>query len=167
MAPTIGGYLENCRKMGKTPVRGTVNGYNWELRVALAPIGDWHSHAESISLPRDLRGITGYYTDEHGHGDTMQPCVALLPHGRFLAGWTMGEGMFTDFESGVYTDEREAWISAHYVTDSAAEREREYQASLCQSCFDAERAGDAPHPDYCNACNVASGEYPLPLHATS
>jgi hypothetical protein len=77
-----------------------------------------------VRLPRAEARTRGYYTDHEGH-DTLVPCLALLPHGRFLAGYTMGEGMITNFEEEIYTDEREAWLAAHQMASQHAETERE------------------------------------------
>lgn len=145
---TYGGYLTKA---------GTVDGGHFELRALLSPRED---------LPRYIRDTTGYYTDEHGD-ETLQPMLALLPHGRMLAGWTMGEGMATDFDtSDVFTDERDAWIAAHHMAERDAEREREYQASLCAECFSNERRGSGELPDLCESCYADADARTLALHAT-
>ena len=149
MTTTIGGYLTK---------RGTVDGGAWELRVQTEP---------SVSLPRDVSGTTGYYTDEFGYGETMKPCLARLPHGWMLAGWTLGEGMATSFDaSGLYADEREAWIAAHHMAERDAERERDYQASRCAGCGDEERTWGGERPDLCESCYLESPDRTLALHAT-
>ncbi len=71
---TVGGYLTK---------EGTVYAGAWELRVRLVP-------TSNVELPRSMQYVEGYYTDEHCD-ETMRPCVALLPHGRFLAGWNRWE----------------------------------------------------------------------------
>jgi hypothetical protein len=145
---TIGGYLTKG---------GTCDGGHYELRVLTSP---------RVSLPRYESSIVGYYTDEHGVAETMNPCLALLPHGRFLAGWTMGEGMSTAFKTDVYDDEREAWLAAHHVAERDAEDEREWQASRCAECYDNERRGHGELPELCETCYLDSPDRTLATHAT-
>ena len=76
-----------------------------------------------------LSNINGYYCDMDGDGDTLQPIIARLPHGRgFLAGWTMGEGMCASLDGHIWTDEEEAARAAHDLAEHDAERSREAQA---------------------------------------
>lgn len=70
---------------------------------------------------------TGWFCDAHGD-QTIRGIVAQLPHGRFLAGWAMGEGMAAEVDSDVYTCPLEAARAANDAAERAAEREREYQA---------------------------------------
>lgn len=145
----IGGYLKG----------DTVDGGWWTLRVSLAPSRD-------VSLPRSVRDTIGYYTTDDGWGDTMKPIVARLSHGRVLAGWTMGEGMSTAVDvSHVFTDERDAWLSAHDMTERDAETERDYQASRCHECYDGTRRGEGELPDLCESCYAESGGRTLAHHA--
>ena len=72
-------------------------------------------------------GHTGWYTDEYGDSDKIRGIVILLSHGRFLAGWSMGEGMASELAYDIYTDETEAARAADSEAEYAAEREREYQ----------------------------------------
>lgn len=78
----------------------------------------------------DVRGAhidhNGWYCDGHQH-QTMRGIVAQLPHGRFMAGWTMGEGMSSAIFPEVYDDVIEAARIADEHARVAAEREREYQ----------------------------------------
>lgn len=74
----------------------------------------------------------GVYSIEDAAGD-FYPLVVRLPHGRFLAGWTMGEGMVTDIPTiDILTDEDEAKGLAKECARIAAEREAEYQAEQDQ-----------------------------------
>lgn len=70
---------------------------------------------------------TGWYTDEDGDSEKMRGIVVRLPHGKFLAGWSMGEGMSSSVEGDIYNDETEAAYAADSIAENAAEREREYQ----------------------------------------
>ncbi len=73
-----------------------------------------------------LSQTTGYYADPFGDGDTLQPIIARLPHGRgFLAGWTMGRGMCAALGGHIWSDPEEAARAAHDMADRDAERERD------------------------------------------
>ena len=72
-------------------------------------------------------GHTGWFTDEYG--DKIRGIVVSLPHGRFLAGWSMGEGMASTVDaSPVFGNAIDAAIYADRLAELAAEREREHQA---------------------------------------
>lgn len=72
-----------------------------------------------------LARINGYFCDDDGCGDTLQPIVARLPHGRgFLAGWTMGRGMCGAIDLAIYDEARDAAIAAHNMAEMDAERNR-------------------------------------------
>ena len=69
----------------------------------------------------------GWYTSEDCH-QTIRGIVARLPKGRgFLAGWTMGESMASEFESTIYCDEAQAARAADCIAEMEAEKEREYR----------------------------------------
>lgn len=70
---------------------------------------------------------TEWYADDDGH-TTMRGIILRLPHGRFLAGCSMGEGMFSAVSATVYADKDEARAAADEEARCAAESEREYQA---------------------------------------
>ena len=60
--------------------------------------------------------------------------MILLPHGRYMAGWSMGEGMASTLEPGVFDaiDEAAQMADEHArvaAENVAAENEREYQAT--------------------------------------
>lgn len=61
--------------------------------------------------------------------DTIRPIVAILPHNRFLAGWSLGEGMASAVEGEIYYTPEDAAHAADSMAEQAAEREREYQES--------------------------------------
>lgn len=71
---------------------------------------------------------SGWYTDEYGDAETIRGLVVRLPHGRFLAGWSMGEHMASAVEGNLYTDEIEAARAADQIAEYTAEQEREYRA---------------------------------------
>ena len=70
---------------------------------------------------------TEWYADDDGH-TTMRGIILRLPHGRFLAGHSMGEGMSSGVSATVYADEDEARAAADEEARTVAESEREYQA---------------------------------------
>lgn len=73
-----------------------------------------------------LWSIDGYYCDADCMGETLQPIVARLAHGRgFLAGWTMGKGMCASLMTAIYDDARDAAMAAHDDAEQCAEREIE------------------------------------------
>lgn len=69
---------------------------------------------------------TEWYCDEFGD-QTMRGIILRLPHGRFLAGHSMGEGMSSGVSATVYADEDEARAAADEEARTVAESEREYQ----------------------------------------
>jgi hypothetical protein len=57
------------------------------------------------------------------------PIVARLPGGRgFLAGWTMGAGMFSVLDRDIFDDAKDAACVAHSLAENAAERQAEFEA---------------------------------------
>lgn len=66
-----------------------------------------------------------YWSDEF---TSFRGLVLRLPHGRFLAGWTMGERMASAVESQLFDDEHEAAMHADECARVAAEHEADYQA---------------------------------------
>ncbi len=81
---------------------------------------------------------TEWYCDEFGD-TTMRGIILRLPHGRFLAGYSMGEGMSSAVSATVYTDEDEARAAADEEARCAAESEREYQAEEAARMEEEER----------------------------
>lgn len=70
---------------------------------------------------------TGWYCDEY-QSDTIGGLVVLLPHGRFIAGWTMGDKMASSVHCDiVYDDELTAALQADTIAEQTAERERDYR----------------------------------------
>jgi hypothetical protein len=108
-------------------------------------------------LPRGYnRGATGYYCDEFQQ-ETMVPIVARLPRSRgFLAGWTMGKGMATNFEMDIYDTAEEAAQAAHGVAEYAAAEEQRYQATRCSECDN--KKDEYDENDLCTECRAKRDE---------
>jgi len=81
---------------------------------------------------------TEWYCDEFGD-QTMRGIILRLPHGRFLAGYSMGKGMSSAVSATVYADEDEARAAADEEARCAAESEREYQAEEAARMEEEER----------------------------
>ena len=69
---------------------------------------------------------TGWWTDDDSI-DNIRGIVILLPHGRYMAGWSMGEHMASAIEPGIFDDIDEAARMADEHARCAAEHEREYR----------------------------------------
>lgn len=69
---------------------------------------------------------TGWFCDDFPD-QTIHGIVIYLPHGKFLAGWSMGEGMASNYDGDIYDDETEAAHVADQIAEIAAENAREYQ----------------------------------------
>ena len=76
-----------------------------------------------------------YYCDRDRH-DTIRGIILRLPHGRFLAGYSMGEDMASGVDSTVYTDEDEARHAADEEARIAADRQREHEEKLLDEEYD-------------------------------
>jgi hypothetical protein len=73
-------------------------------------------------------GHTGWFCDEYGDYEKIRGIVVALPHGRFLAGWSMGKNMSSAVDTDLYDTAEDAAYVADSMAERAAEREREYQA---------------------------------------
>jgi hypothetical protein len=71
---------------------------------------------------------TGWFCDEY-QDQKIRGIVVRLPHGRFLAGWSMGRNMASSIDADVYTCERDAAYAADGLAETAADHEKEYQAN--------------------------------------
>lgn len=69
---------------------------------------------------------TGWFCDGYGDGSKIRGLVVYLPHGRFMAGWSMGEGMASSVDADLYDDETSAAHAADSMAENAAEKEREF-----------------------------------------
>lgn len=72
---------------------------------------------------------TGWWCDDDGDGWKLRGLVIALSHGRWLAGWSMGEGLASFVEARVVWNPREAARLADRLAELAAEEEREHQAA--------------------------------------
>ena len=70
---------------------------------------------------------TGWFSDEYGYSEKIRGLIAYLPHGRFLAGWSMGVGMCAEVDGELFTDKFEAAQAADEMARIVAEKEIEYQ----------------------------------------
>jgi predicted GNAT superfamily acetyltransferase len=62
---------------------------------------------------------TGWFCDEYG--TKIRGIVVALPHGRFLAGWSMGEGMASTVDADLYDTAEDAAYAADSMAESAAD----------------------------------------------
>lgn len=104
-----------------TPVTRTHPGGSFYLDSDFEP-GRYVKRADEIIHLKH----TGWYCDEF-QDQTIHGIVIYLPHGKFLAGWSMGAGMASAYEGTIYTDETEAAREADQLAEETAENEREYQ----------------------------------------
>lgn len=79
---------------------------------------------------------TGWFCDEYGDGGKIRGIVVALPRGRFLAGWSMGEGMASTVDADLYDTADAAAYAADSMAESAAENEREYQTQQTEEMED-------------------------------
>ena len=75
---------------------------------------------------------TGWFCDEHGDGEKIRGIVVALPHGRFLAGWSMGEDMLSTVDADLYDSANDAAYAADRKAERAADNERDYQATQAE-----------------------------------
>ena len=73
---------------------------------------------------------TGWFTDDCGSCSKIRGIVVYLPHGRFMAAWSMGEGMASSVNADLYDDEVSAALAADSMAEHAAERERDHRAEF-------------------------------------
>lgn len=105
-------------------------GSTFDLRLE-----DANDHLGSSRLSQ----INGYYCDEDGDGETLQPIIARLPRKRgFLAGWTMGRGMCASLDSTIWETEEDAARAAHDLAESDAEKNRDANAADCDESDDSD-----------------------------
>lgn len=71
---------------------------------------------------------TGWFCNEYGDGEKIRGIVVFLPNRRFLAGWSMGEGMASTIDATLYHSALDAAFAADSMAERAAEAERDYQA---------------------------------------
>ena len=119
MRKVCGGYYH-------APTPNANNGRGFYLDDAGQPFTRWQ-------WADDVEGAhishSGWFTDDYGTGDKIRGIVILLPHGRYMAGWSMGKGMASTIEPGVFDDIDDAARMADEHARVAADNEREYQAT--------------------------------------
>lgn len=72
---------------------------------------------------------TGWWADEFGDYCTIRGIVARLPHGRYMAGWSMGDGMSSALYPELFDDITDAARMADEHARVAADIEREIRES--------------------------------------
>lgn len=105
------------------PKPNSNNGRGFYLGDAGQPFTRWKWCDEACDSIRH----SGWYTDDLGDSEKIHGIVILLPHGRYMAGWSMGEGMASTIEPGVFDDINEAAQMADEHARVAADAEYEYQ----------------------------------------
>jgi hypothetical protein len=116
--PSSGSYYHSPKPNGE----GKVQGSSFYLESDFMPNLRWEWCDKVCNSIRH----TGWYTNEHGDGDTIRGIVMRLPNNRgFLAGWSMGKGMasFVD-TSYLYDEERDAANGANDLAKYDAEEEK-------------------------------------------
>ena len=114
-----------CGGYYHAPKPNSNNGRGFYLSDAGQPFTRWQ-------WADDVEGAhishSGWFTDDYGDSEKIRGIVVLLPHGRYMAGWSMGEGMASTIEPGVFDDIDDAARMADEHARVAADNEREYQA---------------------------------------
>ena len=114
-----------CGGYYHAPTPNSNNGRGFYLDDAGQPFTRWQ-------WADDVEGAhishSGWFTDDYGDSEKIRGIVILLPHGRYMAGWSMGEGMASTIEPGVFDDIVDAARVADSIAENAADHEREYQA---------------------------------------
>lgn len=117
MRKVCGGYYH-------APTPNSNNGRGFYLGNAGQPFTRWQ-------WADDVEGAhishSGWFTDDYGDSEKIRGIVVLLPHGRYMAGWSMGKGMASTIEPGVFDDIVDAARVADSIAENAADNEREYQ----------------------------------------
>lgn len=106
------------------PTPNVNNGRGFYLDDAGQPFTRWQwcDDVEGAGIDH-----TGWWVDDYCDGK-MRGVVILLPHGRFIAGWSMGEHMASTIEPPLFDDIVEAARYADSCAELAVDNEREYQA---------------------------------------
>ena len=114
------------------PLERGNNGQSFYLESDGQPFRRWDWCTDVCSRIRH----DGWYIDNFCN-ETIAGIVVYLPHGRILAGWSMGKGMssFVD-TSRVFGDVEEAARAADELAEYAAEREREHQREQNEEDFE-------------------------------
>lgn len=67
----------------------------------------------------------GWFCDAYGD-QTIRGIVLRLSHGRYLAGWTMGEGMASKCDRKIYSDPEDCALMADELARIAADNQRDF-----------------------------------------
>lgn len=114
-----------CGGYYHAPKPNSNNGRGFYLSDAGQPFTRWQ-------WADDVEGAhishSGWFTDDYGDSEKIRGIVILLPHGRYMAGWSMGKGMASTIEPGVFDDIDDAARMADEHARVAADNAREYQA---------------------------------------
>ena len=116
---------KHCGCYYHAPVPNSHNGRGFYLSDAGQPFTRWE-WCDNVDGARI--GHTGWWADEY-RDSKIRGIVVRLPHGRFLAGWSMGKGMASSIDADVYDDIVDAARAADSIAENAADAEREYQAT--------------------------------------
>lgn len=108
------------------PIKGAHPGAGFYLDSDFQPFTRW-AWCDEVDGVRINHG--GWYCDDTCT-DTIRGIVAILPHGRFLAGWSMGEHMASSVDGFIYSTIEDAAHAADSMAQSAADREREYRETF-------------------------------------
>ena len=125
-----------CGNYYHAPKPNSNNGRGFYLGGTGQPFTRWQWADEVDGARIDHRG---WFCDDECD-QTIRGIVAALPHGRYLAGWAMGEQMAASIGATVYTDAVEAAQAADEEARIAAEREREYRQKELDELMDEEAA---------------------------
>lgn len=113
----------HCGEYQHAPMPNANNGRGFYLNDAGQPFKRW-TWADDV--PGSGIKHNGWFADLE-QNQTIRGIVARLPHGRFLAGYAMGEHMAAAIEPEIFTDESQAAAMADECARIAAENEIEYQ----------------------------------------
>lgn len=118
-----GKYLQNWAIPPVTKETEFFNGYHGELDLRIHFADELPSQILRRRNPLDH---SGWYTTNDGlGGDTCRGIVVVLPHGRYLWGWSLGEGMCMSLSRTSTDDPYDAVQWADSEAESAAEQMRQ------------------------------------------
>ena len=113
-----------CGEYYHAPTPNQNAGLGFYLDDAGQPFGRWEWADEVCNSIQH----TGWFCDDF-QDDKVRGIVVRLPHGRYLAGWSMGEGMASAVEVELYDDMQDAALAADSLAESVADNERDYRES--------------------------------------
>ena len=116
---------KHCGNYYHAPKPNARGGQGFYLDSSGQPFTRWEWAGDIVNLDHN-----GWYTDPDGCGDTIKGIVARLPHGRFLAGWSMGKNMASAVDDTLYDDAKDAARAADQLAERIAEDEMQRQYEL-------------------------------------